>query len=275
MGSMTTGGHGDGTGELPTPVVAPDRYDERYYRQSCAGHDVWEASGGAEAADLYGGILTLADMRPGEVVLDVGCGRGELVADAIDRGASRAIGLDYADAAVALARRTLQVRGMDEHVELHAGDARALPVADASIDLVTMVDVVEHLAPDELAAALREVVRVLRPGGRLFVHTLPTRTLYEVTYRTHRRLMRLAGQHWPAEPRNADELAMHVNEQTRRGLRGSLRTAGFARVEVRHGEWMHTAFLPDGRHAGAYHRLARIPGLRGLVVADLFATAYR
>ena len=270
MDGTSPGGH-----DLPTPVVDPDTYSEDYYRHSCAGHDTWSDSDGAEAADLYRGILHLAGMRSGEVVLDVGCGRGELVAEAVDRGASRAIGLDYAQAAVDLARHTLEVRGLGDAVELHAGDARALPVEDACVDLVTMVDVVEHLAPAELDAALAEVLRVLRPGGRLFVHTLPSSTLYDVTYRTHRRVMRLAGQRWPTEPRNADELAMHVNEQSVSGLRRTLRRAGFSPVRVEVGRWMHTAFLPDGRHARAYHALAKVPGLRRLTIADMFATAHR
>lgn len=257
------------------PAVPPEAYDEAYYRQVCAGAEDWVDSGGARASGLYAGILARAGLRAGETVLDIGTGRGELLAEAVDRGAGRAIGVDYSADAVELARLTLAARGVGERAEVHHADGRRLPLPEAGADLVTMVDVVEHLTPDELADALREAHRVLRPGGRVFVHTMPTRTLYDVTYRAHRLLVRARGHRWPQQPRNDWELQMHVNEQTRRSLRAALRRAGFDPVRVEAGAWVHTSFLPEPRHAALYHRIARVPGLRRWVVADLFATAVR
>jgi ubiquinone/menaquinone biosynthesis C-methylase UbiE len=257
------------------PAVAPDTYDDDYYRRVCAGADEWSASGGARASGLYGGMLLRAGMRPGETVVDIGTGRGELLAEAVGRGAARAIGIDYSEAAVELARTTLRVRGVEESSEVLLADGRSLPLPDGCADLVTLIDVVEHLTVGELSAVLDEARRLLRPGGRVFIHTMPTRTLYEVTYRLHRWAVRLRGERWPRQPRNEYELAMHVNEQTRRTLRRDLRAAGFARVRVEPGGWIHTEFLPDPRSANVYRRLARVPGVRRLVIADLFAVAVR
>jgi len=134
-------------------------------------------------------------------------------------------------------------------------------------------DHVEHLSPAELDATFAEAYRVLRPGGRLFAHTFPTRTIYDVTYRGLRSLARLRGQRWPSDPRNDYEHRMHVNEQTRRGLRRSLRTAGFASAEVNHGVWLHTDFLPSPRAVATFERLARHRLTAPLAVADLWANA--
>ena len=252
--------------------MAPVVYDDAYYRRGCMGAEEWSATGGRDPHPVYRGVLALAGFRPGMVVVDVGCGRGELVALAAVDGAARAIGLDYAGSAVALARETLEVHGVADRAEVHLVDARRSPVDDHVADLVTLVDVVEHLSPDELHATLLECRRMLRPGGRVFVHTMPNRTIYTVTWPVLRAVARVRGHRWPADPRNDAERAMHVNEQTLPSLRRALRRAGFVEVHVELGQWVHTDHLPAGRGARVVHRLARTPGLRRLGVADLFGT---
>lgn len=258
---------------LSGPAVGPEVYDRAYFTELCAGSDSWVASGGAERDPRYDGSLAIAELRPGESLLDLGTGRGELLAAAIQSGAARAVGVEYSAAAVALARQTLAASGVADRAEVHEGDLRRLPLADGAVDLVTMLDVIEHLTEDEQRDALAEARRVLRPGGRILVHTFPTRTLYNVTYRMHR----VIGRHvqWPADPRNDFEHTMHVGEQTLGGLRRGLRSAGFGRVRVWPGEWIYTEFVPDERARRLYFRLARIPLLRRLAVADLWASAVK
>jgi ubiquinone/menaquinone biosynthesis C-methylase UbiE len=253
--------------------VSPDEYDEDYYRTACAGYDEWVQSGGAGQAGLYKGILKRARLTEGTTVCDIGAGRGELVALAVEHGAKWAIGVEYSSAAARLAAQSLAQRDVTSRATVVLGDARRLPLPDASVDLVFMIDVIEHLAPAELAATFSEAHRVLRPGGRLFAHTFPTRTIYDVTYRGLRGIARLRGQHWPADPRNDYEHRMHVNEQTRNGLRRSLLAAGFRSPDVRFGQWVHTDFVPSPRGKAAYERLARHRLTAPLAVADLWVDA--
>ena len=140
---------------------------------------------------------------------------------------------------------------------------------------MTMLDVVEHLTPGELDAALREARRILRPGGRLFVHTLPNASIYRVTYRIQRWSRPGRWRAWAADPRNEHELRMHVNEQTVPSLRQALRRAGFERPAVWLGQWMHTTFVPDNRAARLYHRLAARRLTRPLGAGDIWARAGR
>lgn len=262
------------TPALPDPVVPPDVYTREYFSSCCAGYEDWVASGGAAAAGVYAGCLDLAALRPGETVVDLGTGRGELLAVAVERGAARAVGVEYAADAVAMARTTLERTGVGDRAEVVLADARRVPLDDGVADLVTLLDVVEHLAPDELAAALGEARRLLRPGGRVFVHTMPNREIYDVTYRWLRRLWP-GGRHWPADPRNAYEHLMHVNEQSRSSLRRALEGAGFDAVEVRLGEWLYTDFVPSPQARRLYPLLARWAPTRRFGAADLFATARR
>lgn len=262
---------------LPPPVVSPDVYDDDYFRHACGGSEVWRESGGTKADGIYPGSLTRAGLRAGEVVVDIGTGRGELLAVAVKMGAARAVGVEYAEAAVAMANQTLEAHGVTDKAEVILADARAIPVDDATADLVTMLDVVEHLSPDELARTLQEARRVMKPGGRLLVHTFPTRTMYDVTYRWQRALVPGRRKTWPKEPRNEYELAMHINEQSVWSLAKALKAAGFASSKAELGEWVYTSWLKDQRAAKLYSRLAKVPfkPIRALGVSNLWGSATR
>lgn len=258
--------------QLPPPAVAPSAYDESYYREWCAGYEEWVGSDGQAVAGIYPGFLRRAGMRPGDVVVDIGTGRGELLAVAVEQGAARAHGIEYSADAVAMARRTIEAHGVADRVEVHLADARAVPLDDGMADLVCMVDVVEHLTPAELERALDEARRILRPGGRVVAHTMPNRLVYDVTYRIQRRWP--GRRDWPTDPRVELERVMHVNEQTARSLRRSFERAGFE-TEVGLGEWIHTEHVPTPSAKRLYHRLARLGPLAHLGVADLWATGTR
>jgi len=149
-----------------------------------------------------------------------------------------------------------------------------VPLPDGTADLVTLLDVVEHLAPAELDAALAEAHRLLRPGGRVLVHTMPNRAVYEVTYRVLRSTLG-RGKAWPADPRNEWEHAMHVNEQTVGSLRRAMRGAGLRDVRVEVGQWVYTDFVDDPRAKRAYAAMCRVPGLRRIAAGNLWGEARR
>src|SRR3954464_9031657 len=156
---------------LPPPTVPPGVYDTGYYPPPCAGFEAFEGDG---VDPLYPGMLAIAGFAAGEVVVDVGTGRGELLRVALERGAARAIGVEYSPDALELARGS--------GGELLLADARAIPLEDGLADLVTLLDVAEHLTPDELGRTLAEAHRLLRPGGRLLRHTLPTPAAHKGTH---------------------------------------------------------------------------------------------
>ncbi|MDQ1705281.1 MAG: hypothetical protein QOF18_1647 [Frankiaceae bacterium] len=261
--------------DIPAPAVDPDEYDEDYYLNCCGGFEAFTPSGGAKFAGMYPGALAKAGFKAGETVVDIGTGRGELLAVAVQQGAARAVGVEYAEAAVKLARSTIELHGVGERAEVILADARSVPIEDDFADLATMLDVVEHLTDAELARSLAEVKRLLRPGGRLFIHTFPTRTIYDVTYRGLRMLSRRRRRQWPADPRNDYEHRMHVNEQTRASLRRHLDQAGFDPVDVVLGGWIYTDFIPDERAKRVYHWLAKSRLTAPLGVSNLFATAVK
>jgi ubiquinone/menaquinone biosynthesis C-methylase UbiE len=123
------------------------------------------------ARDTYLGLLNIS---AGERVLDVGCGSGAVTRE-IARRVGRtglAVGLDPSPALLAVARELAHETGLGGHVEFHEGDALRLPFPDRSFDAAVCVTVLSHVPKGE--AAIPELVRVLRPGGRLGVFDLDT-----------------------------------------------------------------------------------------------------
>jgi arsenite methyltransferase len=108
----------------------------------------------------------LGDVEPGAVVLDLGCGAGtDLLIAAQETGpAGRAIGIDMTPAMLERAAAGAQQMGL-ANVELHESLIEALPLEDASVDVVISNGVID-LVPDK-EAVFAEIDRVLRPGGRL------------------------------------------------------------------------------------------------------------
>ena len=131
----------------PNPTTGEQRWDPERYRR-------WAPY----VPELGRGVLDLLDLRPGERVLDLGCGDGELTAQIATRGC-RVLGVDRSTDFVAAARQ----RGLSA---LQA-DARHLAgpeLAAGSFDAV-FSNAVLHWIPDA-AAVLAGVRRLLRPGGR-------------------------------------------------------------------------------------------------------------
>jgi len=259
---------------LLPPQVSETAYDEAYYLSACIGYSEWRESDGQQISGRYAGTLALTGLQAGETLVDVGAGRGELIVCAGELGAS-AIGIEYSEAAIKLAQRTLAAHGNPAGVQMLAADARALPLEDNCADVVTMLDVIEHLTETEQAAALNEVHRILRPGGRLLIHTMPNRLIYDVTYRLQRGLHPGRRRRWPRDPRNDYERQMHVGEQTARSLRARLIAAGLAQVDVRHGEMVYVDHVPDPRAHTTYHRLAAHRLTRRFGRNDLWARAVK
>jgi O-methyltransferase / aklanonic acid methyltransferase len=107
-------------------------------------------------------LVALADLRPGERVLDAGCGPGTVTVAAADRVGpeGRVIGVDLAEAMLARARAAVAGR---TNVEIRAMDVTALDLPDGSIDAVVANSVLQFSGP----ASLPEWRRVTRPGGRV------------------------------------------------------------------------------------------------------------
>ena len=137
-------------------------------RLGYASEDLATAPGAADLGLGCGNPHAIAGLREAEVVLDLGSGGGLdcfLAARAVGP-AGRAIGVDASMDMVTLARANAAKHGAS-NVEFRLGELEHLPVADASVDVV-ISNCVINLSPDK-PAVVREIARVLRPGGRIAI----------------------------------------------------------------------------------------------------------
>ncbi|NWF67729.1 MAG: class I SAM-dependent methyltransferase [Chloroflexi bacterium] len=208
-------------------------YTEEYFRTACEGYDEFNASEGAHLSRRLAAAFALAEVKAGMQVLDVGCGRGEILRHCAKLGAD-VYGIDYAAVAVSLSQQVIETT--DDVVPGKTGvaqaDAKKLPFPSAYFDRVLMFDVVEHLHPWELHSALLEVHRVLKPEGRFIVHTAPNMWYDRYAYPVVRLVRTLMGQgeKYPKDPRqflvNVNQ-HVHVNEQSLWSMAQTLKRAGF------------------------------------------------
>jgi len=168
-----------------------------------------------------------AVVRPGDEVLDACCGTGDLALAALRRGAGRVVGLDFSERMLERARRK---SGTAQWVR---GDLLALPFAGASFDAATVGFGVRNVT--DLERALRELRRVLRPGGRLGILEItrprgPLRPFFSVWFD---RVVPLVGRALPGGQAYTYLPASVRRFPTADELADLLREAGFAGVRVR------------------------------------------
>jgi SAM-dependent methyltransferase len=145
------------------------------------GYGAQELADLPESANLglsCGNPTALAGLKPGEVVLDLGSGAGfdVFIAGQQVGAQGRAIGVDMTPEMLDRARRNLAVyreRTGLENVEFRLGEIEHLPVADDSVDVI-ISNCVINLSPEK-QQVWSEIVRVLRPGGRVAVSDLALR----------------------------------------------------------------------------------------------------
>jgi ubiquinone/menaquinone biosynthesis C-methylase UbiE len=168
---------------------------------------------------------------PGERVLDVGCGPGFYVAELLGRVGPRGavVGVDSSPQMLGLAERRCEQRG---EVAFHEAEATSLPVDDAGFDAVLSVQVLEYVR--DVAAALAEMHRALRPGGRVVVWDVDWST---VSWHS-------------ADPGRMDRVlrafdAHLAHPSLPRTLAAQLRSAGFDGVGVEGHSFASTELTPD------------------------------
>ena len=198
--------------------------------QAAGAHAVAKAFGysAAELASLPDGAnlglscgnpTAMASLRPGEVVVDLGCGGGlDVFLAAHQVGPTgKAIGIDMTPEMITRAKTNAR-NGPDgrpySNVEFHLSTIDRIPLADATVDCI-ISNCVINLAPDK-AAVFKEMFRVLRPGGRLAISDIALRQ--------------------PLPKELADNIAAWVGciagAISLQDYRDGLRAAGFAQVQV-------------------------------------------
>jgi SAM-dependent methyltransferase len=269
------------------PSLPPDLYTEDYFLHACEGYEEFSETQGERLSRRLSAAFAVATVTPGMRVLDVGCGRGEILRHCARLGAD-AYGIDYAPAALNMARKVVAgEQASPGKTGVAQADAKVLPFPSDAFDRVLMFDVVEHLFPWELEVCFAEVMRVLRrpdpatgqAGGAFIVHTAPNAWYDRYAYPLVRLVRTLLGEgaRYPQNPRLlnvAANLEVHVNEQSQWSLWRALRRAGFRDVMA----WLDSP--PQNRRenallAASRFVLFRLPPFRYFFEREVFAVGVK
>lgn len=160
------------TGDGLATLRAANPTDPATVKACCAtayGHDLVELFLGESyhpgGVDLTGRLAELLQMHPGDTVLDVASGVGTTAFVLAEQHGVEVVGVDLGAAQVTKARQRAEARGLARRARFEVGDAEQLPIDDFSVDAV-VCECALCTFPDKPAAAA-EIVRVLRPGGRV------------------------------------------------------------------------------------------------------------
>jgi 2-polyprenyl-3-methyl-5-hydroxy-6-metoxy-1,4-benzoquinol methylase len=202
-----------------------ENYNTAYYLNDCGGYDAFKKTGGKELEDSrLLSMYYLSDPRPGETILDVGCGRGEL-SFALARAGAKVTGIDYSADSIEIAKKMSYEtqEGMSE-VQLNFVEGDFLEVTfDGKFDKVVAADLVEHIDRDSLEKMFKKISHLLKKDGIFVLHTFPNKLYYDYGYEKKREVVRKVGLYMPRNPRTYYEDLMHINEQTPAVLRRNLK----------------------------------------------------
>ena len=211
--SVDAGGSCCGTGDVPV-------FGSALY----GGDELSAVPGAAAAASLgCGNPTAVAELQPGQVVLDLGSGGGiDVILSARRVGPSgKAYGLDMTDEMLELARRNAVEAGV-ENVEFLKGQIERIPLPDSAVDVV-ISNCVINLSTDK-HAVIDEALRVLRPGGTFAVSDVVADPDMDET-------TRLDMQQWTG---------CIAGALTRDQYSGLLEGAGFVDIEIRETHKVHS-----------------------------------
>lgn len=270
--------------------VSSNEYDEEWIRDTW-GWDTPEFFIKTQGKNLRPRItasLELAALQPGMRILDIGCGRGEVILHCGRLGIN-AVGIDYSEPTLELARQAKETHSEEEQAKMHfiLGDINELNDTH-QFDRIFLLDIVEHLYDPQLNEIFRQCHRLLKPEGFMIIHTLPNKWVYDITYS---KIIRLFMPWLPKNPRTEKEKAIHVNEMTIVHLSRLLTGAKFYNhvwlkdLIVEQAKWHKKKTLKDNREKiykilsmpalGILYKLVAKTPLKILLVNEMFAIAWK
>lgn len=192
--------------------ASPEVYDTKYYQGDNPGFQQFKAN---KVHPVFIQALDIAGIKNGDKIriLDIGCGRGEIVYISALNG-WEALGIDFSESAIALANGLLNnlPENLRHLARFEVEDARKLNYQEYSFDRIFMLSLIEHLTDDEIEMILKQAKAVLKRSGSLIILTNPNK-LYMHPVRL---IAKLFGIRFKSD-------RLHINEQSYFSLRKHLK----------------------------------------------------
>ena len=113
-------------------------------------------------------VCTKLDLKPGQRILDIGCGWGSFALHAASRHDVEVVGITLSEPQAQEARRRAKEAGLEDRIDIRVQDYREIP--DGPFDAVGSIGMVEHVGSNQIDAYFQQVARLVKPGGWVLNH---------------------------------------------------------------------------------------------------------
>ena len=200
-------------------------FDKNYYYNICLGSDEFKNSGGLRLHARVKKIIDSLPLKKPMNVLEIGCGRGD-TSLYIAKKVNYVTGIDYSSAAIKIAK-SIQKKypeKIQKRSKFLVMDATKLSFPDDSFDFVLLIDTIDHLDSIEIKKMFREISRILKKDGFLFVRTCTNRILLTRVYPYYiyplnklltymdKKIKRIEYKSFAKNPRTLEQEVQHINE---------------------------------------------------------------
>lgn len=223
-----------------TNNISPSDYDKAYFlSDTVEGYQEFK-DGGLSHTKLK--LFDMLEIKKDLTCLEVGVGRGEFLRHGAKMGA-KMTGIDYSEDAIEIARESMHDFPESEVI---VADARDLPFASDSFDRVFAGDVIEHMSYEDGISMLKEMYRVLRPGGFMLIHTAPNVAFTKIIYPMARCMLKLISKETvESVDRHLNAGGgFHIHEYNLFSLKKVAKKAGLAHANV----WIDSDIFRSGKH---------------------------
>lgn len=208
-------------------------YTESYFLNNATGHDEFINFDGKfeNLLEKFQMVMNCLHLQQSDSLLDIGCGRGEMVIyHALNGG--KAAGVDFSVDAIKLAKA--KANELNADCSFHINSFEKID-EEIKYDRIISIDFIEHISVEEGKAFFKKCCNLLNPGGRLIVYTYPNTIRRKFGYKLIRLFSIIKRKTLPK--REPDTISdhykqYHLNEQNYFSLKKSARDAGFSKVSV-------------------------------------------
>jgi ubiquinone/menaquinone biosynthesis C-methylase UbiE len=205
--------------------INPETFNKDYYYNICLGSEEFKRTRGKHLHPKIKRMIDQLKLTPKIDVLEIGCGRGDTALYVASKVHS-ITAIDYSPDAIKIAKKISKYHAsrIQKKTKFMIMKATELKFKDDSFDAILLIDTLDHLNNKEQKKMFKEIIRVMKPNGTIFIRTCSNRILLSHTYNYYtyplnkfltwmdKKIKHAEYDSLPKDPRTKEQKRQHINE---------------------------------------------------------------